>query len=171
MIELSAINQSFLIDQTKQDVEVEYLNGAVIGGWADMQDIKEIAAQYKRCADELVEKTSKDREFAFEYAYPIIYLYRHYLELRLKSIHRKTKSSHKFEWLLDNLLLIAKENNFPDWLTKALKDRVSEFKTIDNTSIRFRYGSEPEDEYIVNLNGMKLVIDDIEKVIETLEKL
>lgn len=172
MIELKSIKKSFLIDQTKQDIEVESLNGAVIGGFMDLLRLDDIASQYKNCADSLVDKVSKDREFAYEYAYPIIFLYRHYLETRLKSIFSSKKNTHSLDSLLNLLITFCEEKNVPNWLKEALKNRVNDFNLIDPTSTRFRYGSkDAQEEFLVDLSRMKLIISEFEVVISKLEEL
>jgi hypothetical protein len=167
---LEAIQKSFLIDQTKQEVDVDSINGAVIGGLVDLQALDEIGSQYKNAADQLVSYVSKNRDIAYEYAYPIIFLYRHYLELKLKSIKPTFKNNHPFEPLLDHLLEWSDHPRIPQWVRNALKDRVNEFKIIDNSSMRFRYplGNDDEvgEEYLVDLSRMKGAIADIEIIIE-----
>lgn len=169
MIELDALQKSFLIDVAKTDVDVESINGSVIGGWVDMQMLNEIAISYLNAANELVNRTSKESEFAYEYAYPIIFLYRHAIELKLKSIKNGYKENHSLHQLRDNLIDMV-EDRMPLNLQNSLKERINEFIIIDERGTRFRYGSEPKDELIVDFIQMKNVVKEIFKVVETIEK-
>ena len=144
------------------------LNGYIlIGGFADMQSVLSIAESYKGRADDLVEITIGNSDIAYEYTFPILFLYRHSLELFLKSIYPNFKRQHSFENLIDNLKAIA-QNKIPEEILNELVARINEFKEIDNRSTRFRYGNQLGEEFLVHLNQLRQTFNEMVTIIKTL---
>lgn len=141
-----------------------------IGGLVDFLSKKDIADSYKRVADDLTEIAVKNRDLVYEYTFPIIFLYRHSLELNLKALFPMAKRSHKFDSLIDNLRKVESKK-LPKDVTKNLIDRLNEFKQLDNKSTRFRYGNELGEEFIINLKQLRQTINDMTLVLKKLQPL
>lgn len=167
-VELREIQNSFLIDQTKVDIHIEALNGACIGGFVDLQSLNYIAYSYLITGEKLIDFTNKNKDIAYEYAYPIIFIYRHALEIKLKTISVHYKKDHSFGKLLPDLLSLV-GSFMSDELKKKLSQRINEFILLDNESTRFRYGSEPKDEYLIDLDKMGKVVKEIFLIIDTIK--
>lgn len=166
MINLSHIDSSILIDPTDIDA-IENGYCVLIGGFADLQGLLTIAESYKNRADELVDIAIQSRDMAYEYTFPVLYLYRHALELFLKSISQDYKRSHRFDDFIENLKKMA-EKKLPEGILAALVTRISEFKEIDERSTRFRYGNQLGEEFLINLKHLKLVFSEMIAVITAL---
>lgn len=167
---LEAIEKSFLIDPTAKDFEPSLNINVVIGGWSDFATLEEIAAAYKKSADDIVDKAYESLEFAYEYTFPVIFLYRHAIEVGLKSIHPNFKSNHSLDSLRDNLINKLRRN-LSDQLLKKVQDRINDFKIIDQKSTRFRFGvDEPEEEFILDLTHLKKVTNELFEIIDKVKK-
>lgn len=167
---LEAINDSFLIDQTKEDIEPNSRTMVLVGGWADWTSLGEIAKAYKLAADDIVDKAYDTLEFAYEYTYPVLFLYRHATELLLKSIHPQIRKNHSLETLRD-YLINELNGRTSDSLVQNVRDRINDFNLIDKRSTRFRYGlGDPENEFLVHLPHLRSVVNDLFKIVEELGK-
>jgi hypothetical protein len=109
------------------------------------------ALGYKEAADRLVEQFEAKRRHQDLLVYPIVYLYRHYLEVAIKGLIRQAQN------LLGDRVEIPAKHTIADlWTTcSALLERVSpgdsleeqrqigrllrEFATVDPASTAFRY--------------------------------
>ncbi|MEQ8339130.1 MAG: hypothetical protein RIA62_17345 [Cyclobacteriaceae bacterium] len=142
----------------------------LIGGWADWTSLSDIAKAYKLAGDDIVEKAYDTLEFAHEYTYPVIFLYRHAVELILKSIHPQFKKKHTLESLRDYLVQELKGKVAQSFIDKV-RDRINDFNLIDKRSTRFRYGDgDPESEFLVHLPHLRSVVNDLFVIIEELAK-
>lgn len=106
---------------------------------------------YKRAGDLLVADIQKAQSYQDTLVYPIVFLYRHYLELRLKSLIRDgrelldEKCSVPETHDLNNLWGECKKillKVFPDSPTKdlfAVQDCLKQFAEVDPYSESFRY--------------------------------
>lgn len=151
------------------DVPDSELNGYVlIGGFADMQSLLTIAESYKSRADDLVEITVRDSDIAYEYTFPILFLYRHSLELFLKSLKSDFKRKHPFEDLIKNIKDRAK-NRIPDDALNELIARINEFIEMDNRSTRFRYGNQIGEEFLVHLNQLRQTFNEMVTIIKLIQ--
>jgi hypothetical protein len=70
--------------------------------------------------------------------------------------------------LINNLKEKAK-NKIPEELLSALIARISEFKEIDNSCTRFRYGNQLGEEFLINIFGLKETFSEIVLVIEAIK--
>jgi len=105
--------------------------------------LEEIADQYFRAANLLVDSIKNKSSVDYELAYPVLYLYRHAIEIRLKSLMGSTSTHHRLDTLSGDLVKFARtrfQQEVPTWVTKLLR----ELAGIDPTSQAFRYG---EDKY------------------------
>jgi len=120
-------------------------------------DINAYAIGYKQAADFLVERISQERRYQDTLVYPIAFLYRQYLELRLKQLIRigsmlleiplKANNLHhgidKLWKQCRNIL----ENIHPDENANDLngiEKYITEFAHTDPSSTAFRYPADKE---------------------------
>jgi hypothetical protein len=116
--------------------------GFLIGGLADFERV-ELAEQYLTAANLLVRSINKQEVADFEIAYPVLFLYRHALEVLIKTLIGKEVNHHRLHALADDLVKFAREQHgqkVPRWIVTRLR----EIARIDPTSEAFRYG---EDKY------------------------
>jgi hypothetical protein len=109
------------------------------------------ATGYKDAADVLAERVFETRRHADFLIYPIAFLYRHYLELRLKEIivagqalldHPSDfEHVHQLEVLWDSCRKILEEvwPGSPAGDLNAVEDCIRQFSKVDPRSMGFRY--------------------------------
>jgi len=103
----------------------------------------DMADQYLRAANLIVDQIQKRQVADLDIAFPVLFLYRHAMELILKTILANQANHHRLDALADDFTRFAKEKyaeDVPQWITRRLK----ELARIDPTSQAFRYG---EDKY------------------------
>jgi hypothetical protein len=113
--------------------------GAYIGGMAAGHEDAGIAEIYLRAAETLVERGLAD-DRAHEVVLPVLFLYRHALELLLKVAVQPTKLNHDIAALVGDLdaLLVTKRGA---GLAPGLVARVAEVATFDPRADAFRFTS------------------------------
>ncbi len=100
---------------------------------------------YKEAADAIVEHAIANHGRIDWYVYPVMFLYRHYLELRVKEIlgkcGRTVRRTHSLEVLWRELLPEISKRRRGDQahFTRYLGERFAEFHRIDQKSLIFRY--------------------------------
>jgi hypothetical protein len=112
--------------------------GFLFGGWADYSNA-EIAQQYFDAAHVLVEAIDRNQWADYKLAYPVLSLYRHYLELMLKAVvgsHVKTHDIKQFVGQLEILIQERHGHCLPIWV----KTWLTEISDRDPTATMFRYG-------------------------------
>ncbi len=120
-------------------------------------DINAYAIGYRQAADFLVERVSQERRYQDTLVYPIAFLYRQYLGLRLKQLvhlskilldhpraernlhHGILKLWQEYRGILEEL----HPGEYADDFDK-IEVRVAEFDYIDPSSIAFRYPTNKE---------------------------
>jgi hypothetical protein len=90
-------------------------------------DINAYAVGYKRAADFLVERVSQERRHQDTLVYPIAFLYRQYLELRLKEL------IHNGNMLLDIPLMEKNLHHGIDKLWEQCRDILEKIHPNENT--------------------------------------
>jgi len=136
-------------------------------------DINAYAIGYRQAADFLVERVGQERRYQDTLVYPIAFLYRQYLELRLKQlIHighvlldkpRDRGNLHhgilKLWQQLRGTLEELHPGEYADDFNK-IEMRVTEFDRVDPSSTAFRYptnkGGDPSLEGLRHINLRKL---------------
>jgi DNA-binding transcriptional MerR regulator len=142
------------------EIEETWQHGFLIGGMA-MRDLPQVARAYKTAADALVQHALSDGE-SDEIAYPIIYLYRHAIEVYLKAM-LKTKPEHHVIAELIGRLEKQCGNKVAGWV----KDRLWDFHKIDQMSDVFRYAESPSDgELWVDLHQLQTVMGRLAEAFE-----
>jgi len=126
--------------------------GFLLGGGANLS-LQEIGQQYFDAADALVELITSQEVEDYKLGNPVIYLYRHSIELFLKAIlpgargHNLEALAGKFEAFVRVEFAAA----VPDWIIGRLK----EISRLDPDSATFRYNQNPnllqEGEFHVDL--------------------
>lgn len=104
----------------------------------------DMADQYHRAANLIVGQIQERKVADFEIAYPVLFLYRHAMELMLKTILSSQANHHRLDALADDFVSFAKDKygeRVPQWITRRLK----ELAQIDPTSQAFRYGEDKYD--------------------------
>ncbi len=138
------------------------------------------ALGFKRAADILVDTVLIEPGYADEVVYAIGYLYRLYIEVRLKSILESANQISKTDYhhYLDKLWkkvkpIIGKSSQFFDnGELEAVEENIQEFLKIDPFSDAFRYSTNKNDEptlaemRTVDLRHLKQVMDSISTALE-----
>jgi hypothetical protein len=120
-----------------EDIDETWSSGAYIGGLAGAYQDAGIAESYKSAADILVERALVD-ERVHEVVLPVLLLYRHALELRLKFAVRPKTFDHDLVALaraLDEILVTKRGAGLPP----ALIERIKEISDYDTIGDAFRF--------------------------------
>lgn len=135
------------------EIDETWQHGTLIGGMA-MRDLPHVAKAYKAAADELLALALSKYE-PHELDYPIMFLYRHSLELYLKALLHTPPGNHD---LLALVGLLEKQfgSNVAPWIANRIRD----FHAIDQMSAMFRYADGPSSsELWVDFHQLKHVMD------------
>ena len=111
--------------------------GFMIGGMANLS-LQQIGQQYFDAAFMLTEAIRNGDWECHGLANPVLYLYRHSIELFLKAALGDTAKTHDLIKLADQFRAFIKDefdNDLPDWISA----RLNELATIDPGSTAFRY--------------------------------
>lgn len=110
-------------------------HGAMLGGPSDSFDLAE---SYKCAAEILIERVLSNKAEAWELVYPIMFNYRHCLELYLKMIVQPGRNRHSLQGLLSNLVRYMRDTHHQP-VPKWFKDAILELHEFDENSTTFRY--------------------------------
>lgn len=124
-----------LFQDVSEEITDNWLHGVLIGGMASSEEM--LAQAYKNAGDALVAEALGSRE-PYLIGEPIIFLYRHTLELYLKLVVKPTKKNHDLRTLFsefERILEVEHKRRVADWV----KVRIEEFINIDPGSFSFRY--------------------------------
>lgn len=119
------------------DIDEASIHGAYIGGLAGVYEDAGIATSYKRAAEMLLGRALAD-ECVHEVVLPVLFLYRHALELRLKFAVRPVEPDHNLGGLaraLDGLLATKRGAGLPETVLK----RIEEIAAFDPRADGFRF--------------------------------
>ncbi|MDT3669646.1 MAG: hypothetical protein ROZ37_04850 [Aromatoleum sp.] len=105
----------------------------------------EVGRAFAEAADRLLAAAAAQRE-SWEAAHPILFCYRHALELYLKALMPNTKHGHRLRDLAE-LLRPHIEVRYPADQVAWLLDRIAEFDRLDPKSTVFRYPDGPLTSY------------------------
>lgn len=119
----------------------------------------EIAEAYKNAGDELV-RIALAADAAYEFLYPVFFMYRHAIEVYLKILVPEKNNSHNFS-RLTNAFRAKHKTEFAQWA----KDRLDEFHMIDPIADTFRYADSrtplPLNEFTLSIRQLRVVVDHI----------
>ena len=120
-----------------EDIDETCFQGAYVGGMAAAYEDAGIATSYMLAADVLVGQGLND-DCVHEVVLPILFLYRHALEVRIKFAIQPAKLNHDLGSLVRQLdaLLVTKRGT---GLVPGLVDRVDEIARVDPGADAFRF--------------------------------
>jgi len=113
--------------------------GFLLGGLAERTDRLNIAQDYMEAAYVLTEAIKKGDWEDYRLANPVLFLYRHSIELFLKGVMGETRKIHRLADLADGFAKFIQQRyrkDVPPWITARLK----EIAAVDPNSTAFRYG-------------------------------
>lgn len=141
-----------------EDVDETWVHGAMLGGMAGYND-QSLAHSYFLAGAMLIEQVLESRERGQEVICPVLYLYRHGIELHLKVLVKPAKLNHSISSLLDTFCRYVQSKygeKVPAWLT----DPVGQLAEFDPNSDLFRYGTTKKPEVTRRfINGGEFWVD------------
>jgi hypothetical protein len=137
-----------------EDIDETWTHGAIFAGLSSFADLLPLARAYKLAGDRLTEIAVENEE-AWLLICPIMFNYRHSIELYLKVITGEYKQNHNLIHLYNKLTVLLK-NEFnlkpPEWL----ENTIVSFNDFDPSSTTFRYGGGSEkDEVFIDFVKLK----------------
>ena len=125
-------------DEDYGDSTVAWLGGITQG----VSTFWDIAQAFKIAGDLLVEKVLSGEFESYELIYPVLYNYRHCLELYLKSfVFLEAGKTHKLNLLLEKFEEYVKKHHGIE-VPKVYRELVLEIHDFDKRSTTFRYPDE-----------------------------
>jgi hypothetical protein len=123
--------------------------GFLLGGMAESADRLNLAQDYMEAAYVLTESIKKGDWEDYRLANPVLFLYRHSIELFLKGVMGETRKSHRLADLADGFaefIRLRYGKEVAPWITQRLK----EIAAVDPNSTAFRYGANvgPDEVYV-----------------------
>jgi len=159
LLELSRLH-SPLFQEPSDDMDETWQHGTLIGGMA-CRDLRQVARAYKPAADELL-KQARSKHDPHELDYPILFLYRHTVELYLKASLDHPPKTHDLSRLIQ-LLEVESGKKIAGWVN----DRLWDLQQIDKTASLFRYADPPEGgELWIDFHQLQTVIDKMVQAFE-----
>lgn len=147
------------------DIEERSASAALLVALSEFTDLYFIANSYKNAGDVLVD-SAIENENSYELIYPIIYNYRHSIELYLKDSITNRQISHSLTRPLEELkeiLNLEFQIILPEWFERT----VIAFNEYDPKGTSFRYGgSLPEYETFVDLMHLKNLMGQLAKAFQ-----
>jgi hypothetical protein len=159
ILEQARLNTPIFQD-VPEEIDDTWRHGVLIGGMAE-RNWHQVAQSYKRAADSLVAEALKsDEPEGFDY--PIFYLFRHCLELYLKTMLGGVRG-HDFARLIKDL-----EMKYAKTLGGWIRDRLWDFHEIDEKSDMFRYPEDVSDgELWIDFYQLKYVMNRMTEAFDT----
>lgn len=165
--------KKIIFQELPEGIDETWTHGALFGGMASVNNNFDLARAFRIAGESLVMRNTKDIE-AYEILCPVLYIYRHAIELYLKAIISKSIPAYNVKELshdlkkafsLVNELVVKQSYDMPE---KA-RLLVHEFAELDKKSFLFRYGEgfRPGEYWIdfVQLNHvMGWLFDGFEKI-------
>jgi hypothetical protein len=160
-----------IFQDVPDDIDETWTKVALLGGMADLAiDYFFLATSFKTAGDILIEKGLANFD-AYELIFPIMFNYRHSIELYLKSIVKSAKRNHDISTLfleLKNTLKTKHNTEIPSWF----ENWIDEFIKYDLKSTTFRYGDESINpvEIMVDLSKLREIMDIISQSFQRIAK-
>jgi DNA-binding transcriptional MerR regulator len=149
-----------VFQEVPDEIDETWQHGVLVGGWAS-RNWPQVARAYKKAADELLTQALRQCE-PHEFDYPIIFLYRHTIEVYLKAMLTPPPKTHDLGRLTELLELQCGNKIAP-----CVKDRLRDFQRMDEHSDVFRFAEPPPDgELWVDFHQLKLVMDRLVEAFE-----
>jgi hypothetical protein len=133
----TAVGRAIFETDDFEGIDETSRHGAFVGGMAGAHQDGGIASSYLRAAEQLAAQAVAD-DAAHEVVLPVVFLYRHALELRLKLAVRPAKLDHDLVKLAETLdvQLLAKRGV---GLPSEILDRIREIGKFDPRADAFRF--------------------------------
>lgn len=131
---------------------------------------------YKDAADRLVEYSKVNKTSINFLVFPILFLYRHYIELALKEIiltasvflekDNKIMAGHNISrlWVESKKLISEIELDIPQQEINVLDFQIYQFHDLDKCSMTFRYPTDKSGNVYVNLSD-SININNVQEII------
>ncbi len=149
-----------LFQEPSEEISESWQNGTLIGGMA-CRDLPQVARAYKLAADELL-KVAQSKYEPHELDYPVLFLYRHTVELYLKAALKNPPETHDLSTLIQ-LLEAESGRKIVGWV----KDRLWDFHKIDKMAALFRYADPlANDELWIDFHQLQIVIGKLVQAME-----
>ena len=126
-----------IFEEPPEALDETWAHGALVGGLGWATSSEEIVRSYLVAAELLVEKGIA-AQTPSTVAYPVLFLYRHAIEVCLKSLLAATSHTHSLPHLIEQVDGIARRTmtaTDADWL----RNRLTEFVRVDPQSTAFRF--------------------------------
>jgi len=135
-------------------------HGTLIGGMA-ARHLAQVARSYKVAADELADRAPAS-PVPHELDYPVLFLYRHAIELYLKALLSEGPRTHDLGRLI-GLLEEQYGGKLDGWIAHRLRD----FHEINRRPDMFRYAESPSGgELWIDFHQLQAVLDRLVKAFE-----
>lgn len=124
-----------ILQEPPEDLDETWRHGVFLNG-AGVDEYLELARNYRQSAETLVSTALKSGE-PREYGYPILFAYRHALELYLKVVGEIEVPSHSLQ---DCIRLVEKRHG--ETIGSPIREWIIEFDKIDPVGTAFRYADD-----------------------------
>ena len=127
-----------IFSEPPEDLDETWTHGALMGGMAGYSD-ETLAPAYFSAGAALIDHVLQSEERGQDFVCPILYLYRHGIELYLKVIVQPSVRNHSLGSLLEGFCRHIRERykeDVPAWVTRP----ITELAEFDPGSDLFRYG-------------------------------
>ena len=134
-----------IFQEPPEHVDETWTHGAMLGGMCGY-DEQELAESYFAAGDALVQSVLDGKHDGRNMINPVMYVYRHAIELYLKCIVQPPVRNHNLASLLERFCQHVRERSqepIPAWITKP----ISELAAYDRGSDVFRYESDRDGRY------------------------
>lgn len=155
-----------ILQEPPDDLDETWRHGILlVGGGVD--GYLALARNYRECAQTLLE-TALDRGQPRDWSFPVLFAYRHTLELYLKIIGEIEENTHS---LRECVLLVEKRHG--ERLPSRARGWIIELDEIDPKGMSFRYADDKAGEalrnveYWVDLRQFKLVMTRVFRMLDT----
>lgn len=142
------------------DLDETWTHVALFGGMVDgAHDDYSLANNFKQAGDILIQRGLNELE-AYELLYPVLYNYRHAIELYLKAIVTPKKRNHDLATLMQQFRILMKEihsEEVPVWF----ENLIGEFIEYDPSATTFRYPGQTSasEERMVDLPKLQKIME------------
>ncbi len=143
--------------------------GVIFGGMA-VPTLIELSCQYQKAADVLLEQVFSQTVEDFTLSNPVLFLYRHSIEILIKSCLPELKPKHNLDELIDlytDHVMATHGCGVPSWITS----RIHELSEVDPGSTTFRYGqckTNKSDVVTANDGEIHVYLRDVKQVVHAL---
>jgi len=122
-----------ILQEPPEDLDETWTHGLLLNGGL-VDGYLELARNYKRSADALLDSALERGEEARDWGHPVLFGYRHALELYLKIIGRVEESTHSLRECLNHI-----EKRHKHKVGSPIREWILEFDKIDPRGTAFRY--------------------------------